>query len=185
MKSIDRMIDDLVAREGGYVDHPADRGGPTNWGITQGTARRHGYTGDMRHLPKGKAREIYWADYVLAPGVDVIARRSVRLAAEALDTGVNMGAPWGVMMLQTALNAFNRQGRDWPDLAKVDGVFGGKSDAALAACLKIRGREEPEAVLLAAMNSQQGDRYLSIAAHSPSQEAFAWGWFRHRVLAPA
>jgi lysozyme family protein len=184
-KTLDGMIADLVTREGGYVDHPADKGGPTRFGITIATARRHGYTADMRALPLTLARRIYWADYVEAPGIDQLALRSTRIAAEALDTGVNMGAPWGVMMLQTALNAFNRQAADWPDLEKVDGVYGGKSDAALVACMTKRRGEQWEDVLLAAMNAQQGARYLSIIDRTASQEAFGWGWFRNRVVAAA
>ena len=45
--NIDDLIDVLIAREGGFVDHPADKGGPTRWGITQAVARRHGYMGQM------------------------------------------------------------------------------------------------------------------------------------------
>ena len=47
-QTIDEFIDDVIAREGGYVDHPADRGGPTRWGITEAVARRSGYLDDMR-----------------------------------------------------------------------------------------------------------------------------------------
>lgn len=43
-------------KEGGYVDHPSDKGGPTRWGITQTTARAHGYTGDMRNPPSGNSK---------------------------------------------------------------------------------------------------------------------------------
>lgn len=185
MPTIDQMIDDLVVREGDYVNHPADRGGPTRWGITEAVARKRGYTGDMRLLPKDMARAIYWQDYVKGPGIDLLAMRSPRLAAEALDTGVNMGAPWGVMMLQRALNALNGGGKDWPDLAKIDGQYGARSDAALAACQRRRARELWEDVLLAAMNAQQGERYLTIMERNPSQEAFGWGWMRNRVLSPA
>ena len=35
----DQIIEDHSAKEGGYVDHPSDKGGPTRWGITQTTAR--------------------------------------------------------------------------------------------------------------------------------------------------
>ncbi|MGL5838096.1 MAG: glycosyl hydrolase 108 family protein, partial [Sphingorhabdus sp.] len=46
--NIDDLIDEVIEREGGYVHHPADRGGPTNWGITEAVARRQGYVGEMR-----------------------------------------------------------------------------------------------------------------------------------------
>src|SRR5574343_485278 len=32
--NIETMLDNLLKTEGGYVDHPADKGGPTNYGIT-------------------------------------------------------------------------------------------------------------------------------------------------------
>jgi lysozyme family protein len=41
------LIDALIDREGGYVNHPADRGGPTRYGITEAVARAHGYAGAM------------------------------------------------------------------------------------------------------------------------------------------
>ena len=56
--SVDQLIDGLIAREGGFVDHPADRGGATNWGITDAVARAHGYTGPMALLPRG--RSVAW-----------------------------------------------------------------------------------------------------------------------------
>lgn len=40
MTDIDRLIDAVIAREGGFSDHPADRGGATRWGITEAVARR-------------------------------------------------------------------------------------------------------------------------------------------------
>jgi len=36
------LIDRVIGVEGGYADHPADRGGPTRWGITQAVARAYG-----------------------------------------------------------------------------------------------------------------------------------------------
>lgn len=35
----DVLIDAVIDREGRYVNHPADRGGPTCWGITEAVAR--------------------------------------------------------------------------------------------------------------------------------------------------
>jgi lysozyme family protein len=61
--NIDGLIEDLIAREGGFVDHPADKGGPTRWGITQAVARRHGYKGQMENLPRSVAALIYKQQY--------------------------------------------------------------------------------------------------------------------------
>ena len=49
---VDELIDALIDREGGYANHPSDRGGPTNFGITETVARAHGFSGPMRSLPR-------------------------------------------------------------------------------------------------------------------------------------
>src|SRR3546814_10787624 len=54
-------------RSGGYVDHPNDRGGPTNFGITQAVARANGYLGEMRKLPRETAKAFYRAIYWAGP----------------------------------------------------------------------------------------------------------------------
>ena len=85
------LIDGLIEREGGYVNHPADKGGPTCFGITEAVARAHGYSGVMRNLPRHEAAAIYRRLYWLRPRFDQLAKRSERIAAELFDTGVNMG----------------------------------------------------------------------------------------------
>ena len=47
---VDEQVDELIEREGGYVNHPADKGGPTRYGITEAVARAHGYAGAMAEL---------------------------------------------------------------------------------------------------------------------------------------
>ena len=49
----DALIDAVIDREGGYVNHTADRGGATCWGITEAVARAQGHAGAMRELPRG------------------------------------------------------------------------------------------------------------------------------------
>ena len=49
---VDQLIDALIEREGGYANHPADKGGPTCFGITEAVARAHAYAGPMRQLPR-------------------------------------------------------------------------------------------------------------------------------------
>src|ERR1051325_5541245 len=62
---VEQLIDALIDREGGFVDHPADKGGPTCFGITEAVARAHGYAGPMRQLPRTEAaaiyRRLYWS----------------------------------------------------------------------------------------------------------------------------
>ena len=135
---IDGMIDELLEREGGYVNHPADRGGPTSFGITEAVARAHGYAGDMRRLPREEAAAIYRRLYWLRPKLDRLAERSARIAAELFDTGVNMGPAVAITFLQRALTALNRNGRDFADLVP-DGRVGPATCAALDRFLDLRG----------------------------------------------
>ena len=176
---IEQLIEDLIEREGGFVDHPADRGGPTRWGITEAGARRQGFTGDMRFLPRGDAAAIYKGLYWTAPALDKVAKLAPYLAAELFDSGVNMGTSTAAGVLQRALNALNRNGRDYPDLA-IDRRIGPATLAALAAFLRMRGAAG-EDVLRKAIDALQGAHYVRLAETRPSQEAFLYGWLANRI----
>jgi lysozyme family protein len=177
---VDQLIDALIDREGGYVDHPADKGGPTCFGITEAVARAHGYAGPMRQLPREEAGAIYKRLYWLRPRFDEIAQRSARTAAELFDTGVNMGPAVAVTFLQRALTALNRNGRDYADLVP-DGRIGEQTLAALDAFFAVRGQSSGETVLLRALEALQGERYLRLAERRPANEAFLYGWLANRV----
>jgi lysozyme family protein len=179
MEHIDDLIDDLIAREGDYVNHPADRGGPTRWGITEAVARRHGYHDKMTQLPRTEAAAIYKRIYWHAPGFADVAAIAPNLAAELFDTGVNMGTGTATGFLQRALNALNRNGRDYADIA-VDRKMGAATLSALSAFFDTRGRAA-ENVLLKAMDALQGAHYVRLAEARPSQEAFLYGWLSNRI----
>ena len=123
--------------EGGYADDPADRGGKTQWGITEAVARADGYTGDMRALPKARALAIYRRLYWDRIGLDWIAAVDSAVACEVFDTGVNQGVAIAGRFLQRVLNVLNRAGRDYPDLV-VDGVAGPATADALRALIRVR-----------------------------------------------
>lgn len=176
---VDALIDAVIDREGRYVNHPADRGGATCWGITEAVARAEGYAGAMRTLPRDTAAAIYRRLYWLRPGFDKVALRAPAIAAELFDTGVNMGTGTAVGFLQRALNALNRAARDYPDIA-VDRAIGPRTLAALDGFLKARGTGG-ETVLLRAMEALQGERYIALAERRPSQEAFLYGWLANRM----
>ena len=178
--SIDEMLDALIEREGGYVNHPADRGGPTCWGITEAVARAHGYRGGMRNLPRDEAAAIYQRLYWLRPRLDAVATRSPGVAAELFDTGVNMGPAVAITFLQRALTALNRNGADYADLTP-DGRIGPVTLAALDAFFASRGKKGGETVLLRALEALQGERYIRLAERRPANEAFLYGWLANRV----
>lgn len=177
---IDKLIDGLIEREGGYANHPADRGGATNFGITEAVARAHGYAGSMRKLPRYEAAAIYRRLYWLRPRFDQVAKRTPAVAAELFDTGVNMGPAVAVTFLQRALSALNRNRVDYADLVP-DGRIGTATLAALDTFLKLRGGKSGEDVLLRALDALQGERYIRLAERRPANEAFLYGWLANRT----
>ena len=174
--TLDSIIEGILGKEGGFVDHPDDRGGATNWGITERVARDNGYMGHMRDLPRDEAIRILKADYWHKPGFAQLALASMPIAVKLTDMGVNMGTAFAGRTLQRWLNAFNRRE---PELT-VDGIAGPRTRQALDTFIKARG-SDGEYVLLKAINCTQGDRYLAITESRRANESFIFGWVKNRV----
>lgn len=181
---IAKMIDGLVGREGAYSNHPSDRGGETMWGCTIAVARRYGYAGPMRSMPRAEALRIFRERYLVEVNLDAVLDHSILIGEELFDTGVNMGVSWPGIFLQTALNRLNRRARDYTNV-KVDGDIGPATLAALAAYLKTRKGQDGEVVMLKALNVQQGARYFAITPEDDQNEDFMFGWLRTRIGALA
>ncbi len=176
---VDSLIDEVIGREGGYSNHPADKGGATRWGVTQAVARANGYMGDMHNFPRDEAVRIYRRLYWMRPGFDRVEPLASKVAAELFDTGVNMGPATAVGILVRALNALNRNGTDYADIGtppKIDDTV----IAALSAFIRKRG-EGGEQVLLKALEALQGERYVRLAESRPANEAFLYGWLANRI----
>lgn len=175
----DTLVGPLIGREGGYVNAPYDPGGETIWGITKAVARENGYAGPMVAMARDQAVAIYRAKYWAKPGLYLVAPLSGRLAAELLDTGVNMGTGTAGMFFQRSLNVLNEDGKDYADV-KVDGAIGPGTAEALKAFLAKRG-VAGETVLLKALNCLQGARYIELAEANERDETFVLGWLANRV----
>jgi lysozyme family protein len=173
------LVDQLIDREGGYISNPADKGGPTRFGITEHVARLRGYQGPMQQFPREEAVKIYTDLYWTRPRFGEVAVRSARIAAELFDTGVNMGPDVASTFLQRALTALNRNAKDYPDLVP-DGKIGEVTLAALDGFLKARGASG-EKVLLKALEALQGERYVRLAERRPANETFLYGWLANRI----
>ena len=114
-------IQPILVSEGGYVDDPDDRGGATNFGITEATLaswRGHPITpDDVRAMTVDEAKAIYQANYYNpAHGPDLPAG----LDLMAFDAAVNSGVGRAIMLLQAAVGT------------PVDGHYGPNTAAAVA-----------------------------------------------------
>jgi hypothetical protein len=95
-------------------------GGPTRWGIdaaTLGDWRKLGRpatAAEVQALGEPEADAIYRPRYYQAPGFHLIAPLSAPIAAELVDSGINLGTHWPSVWLQEDLNLCNRQGADYP-----------------------------------------------------------------------
>lgn len=176
-----KLIDQVLGHEGGYVNHPDDKGGETNWGVTVATARRAGYTGDMKAMTRAQAVEIYmWLFW--RRRFDQLTFMP-RLAYACLDFGVNSGNGRPAEALQRALNVLNLGGKRWQDLL-VDGAIGGKTISALSMCKA--SFPDAEDLLCFAVNSLRVAFIINLAERSPSQEVFMLGWLRrYKAVADA
>ena len=137
--NMDELIEDVIEREGGYVDHPADRGGADQLGHDRRRSRGgRAMPATCARCRKSDAAAIYKRLYWLAPRFDAVAERAPKLAAELFDTGVNMGTGTASGFLQRALNALNRKAADYPDIGRP--ADWPATLAALDAFLNKRGR---------------------------------------------
>lgn len=98
--TFDMAFERLIGHEGGYVNHPDDPGGETNWGITLRTAREAGYTGSMRDLTRDRAREIYRVAYWQRARCDEF---DGAIAFQVFDAAVNHGIGNAIRFLQRAV----------------------------------------------------------------------------------
>lgn len=173
------LIEELIEREGGYVNDKTDRGGETMYGVTLKTARLYGYAGEMRHMPYELACKIYEAMYWHALRLDDVQQVSESLAEQLFDFGVNSGIGNAGKSLQKALNVLNNKQQIYPDL-KEDGVIGSVSIAALNSYEKHR-KQQGLKVLAEAVRGQRISFCIDIAANDESQEKYSFGWLQRIV----
>ena len=172
----ERIINEIIRVEGGYVNDPSDSGGETNFGITVAVVRANGYNGAMRDLPRSVAFDIYSAKYWDAVKGDGLAKLSELVAEEVVDTSVNMGPGRAGEFLQRSLNVLNNQAKLYADLV-VDGAIGPATVSALRGYLGTRDEE----TLAKALNCLQGAYYITLAERREKDERFVYGWFKNRV----
>lgn len=174
-----KIINEIIEIEGGYVNDSDDSGGETNFGITKKVALENNYTGEMKLMPVKVAFKIYEDKYWEPLHLSTIEKMSVHIAEELADTGVNMGIARAGKFLQRSLNVLNNRGKIYPDLIP-DGKIGNQSIHALGEYLAHRGLEG-ESVLYKMLNSLQGSFYVVLSERREKDEKYIYGWFKERV----
>ncbi len=169
MKSVRQIAEDIVAREGGFVNDPDDPGGATNHGVTIGTMRAlrrdidHDGdvdVADVKGLTRLEAVEIFIRHYFDRPG---IARLPAEVQPAVFDMYVNAGAN-AVRLLQRMLAAKGHT-------CTADGVIGPQTSAA-ARRMASTPNATPGALNLA-YGSARRDYYYALGDARPASRKYA------------
>lgn len=167
MSDVDQMIDDILKREGGFVNHPDDRGGATNYGITAKTLSSYlGHavlTSEVKSLSEEVAREIYLRNYYIAPRID---RLPESIHAFIFDCAINHGPRRAIKFVQSVCNQTGYK----PSLSE-DGAMGPNTRKAAEST---QSRMGP--LFLQALVEERRNFYLTIVQNEPTQRVFLNGW---------
>ncbi|MDP4034003.1 MAG: holin-associated N-acetylmuramidase [Pseudorhodobacter sp.] len=166
MKSVQEIAEEIVAREGGYVNDPDDPGGATKYGVTLQTLRRLGLdlTGDgkvtaedVQRLSRVQAVEIFIEHYYRRPGMAALPEM---LQASVFDMYVNAGAN-AVKLLQRLLS-------DMGFASDIDGAIGPQTIRAAQMAAEAAPTHLADAYAIARRNY-----YYSLADARPASRKYA------------
>lgn len=162
------ILIDLLKREGGFVNDPADRGGATNFGVTIGTLKRHNIDmdgdgdvdiDDVKLLDFATVKKLYREQYWEPAKVE-------RLPGEYwpiyFDMVVNHGQANAVRILQRAANSTG-------EYLLVDGIIGPKTINA------VRG------VPISRIVAERVLFFAAIVHSDKTQRRFWFGWFNRSL----
>lgn len=166
MPEVRQIAEEIVAREGGFVNDPDDPGGATNHGVTIHTMRRLGIdvnrdtridVADVRALTRKQAVEIYLKHYYEGPGIAALPEV---LQASVFDMYVNAGGN-AVKILQRLLT-------DMGFPCDPDGAIGPQTIRAAQMAYEAAPSHLPDAYGIARRNY-----YYAIADKRPASRKFA------------
>ena len=158
-----KSINHILEQEGGYVNDPFDKGGATNFGISD--IRDGNEDGlididldgigdvDPKNLTKEQAIAIYYREYWLANSCQHLNRG---VALVLFDIAVNQSASWGRKTLQDLVGA------------KKDGIVGPNT-------IRLVNAKEPLCIAMQ-LSHLRTVRYVKKVKESPSQVRFLEGW---------
>lgn len=158
MTLFDKCIKVVLKSEGGYVNHPSDPGGETNFGI----AKRFFPNEDIKNLTIERAKELYKSHYWDPMKLEGINDES--LALHIFDFGVNAGRSRSIRLIQGIVGA-----------APVDGICGPITKGKINSFVPI----EKDAGTYSALDLFKEGRkhyYTDLANRKPDLNVFLQGW---------
>lgn len=167
--------------EGGYANHPKDRGGETwkgiarnyhpnwpGWQIIDSFKNKPGFETNLYASNALQQQVLIFYKQVFWDKMRLDEVKNQEIAMEMFDTGVNCGQEVAVRFLQRSLNVTNRNQQDYSNI-QVDGQMGPMTLKAVNNHPRIKQ-------VFKLMNALQGNRYLEICEHNESQEIFMTSW---------
>jgi lysozyme family protein len=178
MQTVRQIAQEIVAREGGYVNDPDDPGGATNFGMTIHTMRRLGLdldrdgsvtASDVRQLTRAQAIDIFLEHYFNRP---LIAELPAALHATVFDMYVNAGAN-AVKILQQLMVEMGYA-------VTVDGALGPQSLAAVRAAYQASPAHLVDAYGIARRNYyfRIADRRAASRKYARTRAGGKGGWIK-------
>jgi lysozyme family protein len=162
MTNFDFAFHYTLDNEGGYTNIVEDRGGPTNWGITQGDLsmwRKSPVSADdVRLMSKDEAKLIYKHWYWDTLNLDLI---SFPKCVAIFDIGVVRGIYKSARYAQMACNANGYE-------LRIDGHIGRKSMFAIN-LVEVNS-------FISAFSELSLEGFRGIVERNPSQKIFLRGW---------
>ena len=166
MLTIQDIAQEIVAREGGYVNDPDDPGGATKYGVTLGTMKRLGLDlnrdgvvseRDVKLLTPEKATEIYVKHYFEGPRLNELPQA---VQASVFDMQVNAGGN-AIRILQQLLVSMGHA-------VSVDGALGPQTITAANAA----AAADP-ALFADAYGIARRNYYYDLADRRPASRKYA------------
>ena len=161
MTLFDKIVEQIIKIEGGFVNDPKDPGGKTKYGISQKSFPHL----NIEKLTKEQAAAIY-KKYYWAPYPFYEELKSPQIALKLFAAGINMGQKYANICMQRAVRSFK--------YLDTDGIIGPKS---LDAINSISHKE-----LIPAFNSECAGRYRMLCVKNPSLKKFLNGWLNRAYM---
>jgi lysozyme family protein len=150
--------------EGGFTDNPKDRGGRTNFGITQrvydGYRRGKNLSyNDVKDISMEEVREIYYKDYYMPSKCSEMPEK---ISVVVFDTAVNSGVGRSIKTLQQAIGC------------KIDGSMGPETLLRFKDYLK----NHDQMAFINSFTKIRDNFYHAIVERDFTQNIFLKGWLR-------